>query len=146
MLVCSLYAVAVQSKTHKGAFAIIFFIWRDPLKHLYWLYYHYVTYKTVNYSSNSIKINLRLLFWKRLMQSRPGHPQNFKLISKFSYMRPVFPDYLSVSYDYALHNPIVPEHQFCGKIAHSGHCSVTIFEKHNRHYVKTQQKRSRTTY
>ena len=97
MLVCSLYAVAVQSKTHKGAFAIIFFIWRDPLKHLYWLYYHYVTYKTVNYSSNSIKINLRLLFWKNLMQS---HSQNFKLISKFSHMRPVFPDYLSVSYDY----------------------------------------------
>ena len=35
------------------------------------------------------------------MQSRPGHARNFKLISKFSYMRPVFPDYLSVSYDYA---------------------------------------------
>ena len=33
------------------------------------------------------------------MQSSPGHPRNFKLISKFSYMRPVFPDYLSVSYD-----------------------------------------------
>ena len=29
MLVCSLYAVAVQSKTHKGAFAIIFFIYKD---------------------------------------------------------------------------------------------------------------------
>ena len=36
------------------------------------------------------------------MQSRPGHPQNFKLISKSSYMRPVFPDYLSVSYDYEI--------------------------------------------
>ena len=36
------------------------------------------------------------------MQSRPGHPQNFKLISKSSYMRPVFPDYLSVSYDYVV--------------------------------------------
>ena len=34
------------------------------------------------------------------MQSRPGHPRNFKLMSKFSYMRPVFPDYLSFSYDY----------------------------------------------
>ena len=34
------------------------------------------------------------------MQSSPSHPRNFKLISKFSYMRPVFPDYLSVSYDY----------------------------------------------
>ena len=31
MLVCSLYAVAVQSKTKKGAFAIIFFIRRDLL-------------------------------------------------------------------------------------------------------------------
>ena len=29
MLMCSLYAVAVQSKTHEGAFAIIFFICRD---------------------------------------------------------------------------------------------------------------------
>ena len=36
------------------------------------------------------------------MQSRSGHPRNFKLISKFSKMRPVFPDYLSVSYDYDL--------------------------------------------
>ena len=34
------------------------------------------------------------------MQSRPDHPKNSKLISKFSYMRPVFLDYLSVSYDY----------------------------------------------
>ena len=45
-----------------------------------------------------------LLSWKRLMQSRCGHPQNFKVISKFSQIRPVFPDYLSVSYDYALTN------------------------------------------
>ena len=30
------------------------------MKHLYWLYYHYVTYITVNYSSNSNKINFRL--------------------------------------------------------------------------------------
>ena len=36
------------------------------------------------------------------MQSRSSHPGNFKLISKFSQMRPVFPDYLSVSYDYGL--------------------------------------------
>ena len=47
-----------------------------------------------------MKINLRLLFWKKLIQSHSNHPQNFKLISKFSYMRPVFPDYLSASYDY----------------------------------------------
>ena len=45
-----------------------------------------------------------LLSWKRLMQSCCGHPQNFKVISKFSQIRPVFPDYLSVSYDYALTN------------------------------------------
>ena len=47
-----------------------------------------------------------------------------------------------------LYNTLVPKHQFCGKIAHSGHCFVTkcaIFEKHNPHYGKTQQKRSRTT-
>ena len=31
---CSLYAVAVQTKTHKDAFAIIFFICRDLLDHL----------------------------------------------------------------------------------------------------------------
>ena len=45
-----------------------------------------------------------------------------------------------------LYNTVVQEHQFCGKIAHSGHCfvtKVTIFEKHNRHYVKTQQKSSK---
>ena len=35
------------------------------------------------------------------MQSHSGHPRNFKLISNFSYMRPLFPDYLSISYDYA---------------------------------------------
>ena len=35
MLVCSLYAVAVQSKTHKGAFAIIFFICRNLLNCLW---------------------------------------------------------------------------------------------------------------
>ena len=69
------------------------------LKHLRWQYYPYLTYKTDNYSSNCIKINLRLLFWKKLMQSRLGHSRNFKLISKFSHMRPVFPDYLSISYD-----------------------------------------------
>ena len=40
---------------------------------------------------------MRLL---RLMQSRSGQPRNFKLISEFSWIRPVFPDYLSVSYDY----------------------------------------------
>ena len=58
-----LYAVAVQSKTHKGAVAIILFICRElPLKHLYLLYCLYLTYKTVSYSSNSIKNNLRLLF------------------------------------------------------------------------------------
>ena len=34
------------------------------------------------------------------MKSPWGHPRNFKLISKFSYMRSVFPDYLSVYYDY----------------------------------------------
>ena len=45
-------------------------------------------------------MSLRLLFWKKLMQSRSGHPRNFNLMSKFSYMRPVFPDYLSFSYDY----------------------------------------------
>ena len=47
-----------------------------------------------------------------------------------------------------LHNAIVPEHKFCGKIAHSGHGSVTIvtiFEKYSRYYVKTQQKSLRTT-
>ena len=63
-------------------------------------YCPYLTYKTVNYSSNCIKINLCLLFWKRFMQSHPSHPRKFKLISNFSYMRPVFPDYLSVCYDY----------------------------------------------
>ena len=41
-------------------------------------------------------------FWRKLMQSRSGHPQNFKLTLKFSLIRPVFPDYLSVSYDYAI--------------------------------------------
>ena len=52
-------------------------------------------------------------------------------------------------YILTLYNAVVLEHQFCGKIAHSGHCfvtKVTIFEKHNRHYVKTQQKSSGTTY
>ena len=52
-------------------------------------------------------------------------------------------------YVLTLYNTLVPEHQFCGKIAHSNHCSVTkvtIFEKHNPHYVKTQRKSSRTTY
>ena len=48
-----------------------------------------------------------------------------------------------------LHNTVVPEHQFCGKIAHSCHCFVTkvaVLEKNNRYYVKTQQKSSITTY
>ena len=48
-----------------------------------------------------------------------------------------------------VHNTIVPEHQFCGKIAHGGHCFVTIvtiFEKHSRNYVKTQQESSGTTH
>ena len=67
-----------------------------------------LTYKTVNCSSNCIKINLRLLFWKKLMKSRPGHPWNFNLISKFSYMQPVFPDYLSVSYDYVFTDHFFP--------------------------------------
>ena len=52
-------------------------------------------------------------------------------------------------YVLTLHNAIVPEHQFCGKIAQSGQCFVTIvtiLEKHNRHYVKTQQKSSSTMY
>ena len=105
MLVRSLYAVAVQSKTHKKAFAIIFFICRDLLNCL-WnivliiLSLSNLTYKTVNYSSNSMKINLRLLLWKRLMQGRSCNPQNFSLILKFRQIRPVFPDYLSVSHDY----------------------------------------------
>ena len=43
-------------------------------EHLYLSYCHYLTYKTVNYSSNSIKINLRWLFWKKLIQSRSGRP------------------------------------------------------------------------
>ena len=60
-----------------------------PLKHLCLYDYSYLTYKTVNYSSTSIKISWRWLFWKNLMQSRSGHLGNFKLISKFSYMRPV---------------------------------------------------------
>ena len=34
------------------------------------------------------------------MQSCSSHPQNFKLISKFSLIWPIFPDYLSFSYDY----------------------------------------------
>ena len=67
-----------------------------------------LTYKTVNCSSNYIKINLRLLFWKKLMKSRPGHPWNFNLISKFSSMQPVFPDYLSVSYDYVFTDHFFP--------------------------------------
>ena len=53
----------------------------------------------MNYSSNSITNNLRLLFWKRLTQSRSGHPWNSMLISKFSEIRHVFLDYLSVSYN-----------------------------------------------
>ena len=104
MLVCSLYAVAVQSKTHKvPLFHNLFCLQGSsqlPLKHLYLLCSHYLTHKTLNYSSNSITINLHLLFWKTLMQSCSGHPRNFKLISKFSYVWPVFPDYLSISYDY----------------------------------------------
>ena len=79
MLVCSLCVPAVQGKTHKGAFAIIFFICRDLLNCLWNTCTNYIiipTYKTVNYSSNSIKINLSLL---RLMQSRPGHQPKFQV-------------------------------------------------------------------
>ena len=36
------------------------------------------------------------------MQSRSAHPRNFKLISKFNQIRPIFPDYLSVSYEYGI--------------------------------------------
>ena len=39
-------------------------------------------------------------------KSHSDHPRNFKLISKFSSIRPVFPDYdyLSISYDYGTTN------------------------------------------
>ena len=67
MLVCSLYVVAVQSRTHKGAFVIILQGPSQlPLRHLYLLYYLYLTHKTVNYSSNSIKHNLRVAILKKV--------------------------------------------------------------------------------
>ena len=43
---------------------------------------------------------MRLPFWRNLMQSHTGHPRNFKLTLKFSYTQPVFPENLSVSYEY----------------------------------------------
>ena len=58
-------------------------------------------------------------------------------------------------YVLTLYNTLVPEDQICGKVAHSGHNlwkrseslnKVTIFEKHNQQYVKTQQKSSTRTY
>ena len=90
-LVCFLYVMAVQSKTHKGEFVIIFFICRDLLSCLWNTYahntYHYLTYETVNCSSNSIKTNsnLHLPFWKKLIQSSYGHTSNFKLTYSSSY-------------------------------------------------------------
>ena len=59
------YAVAVQSKTRKEALRQSFSavgIFSTASETIYLLYYHYLTYKTVNYSSTCIKVNLRLLF------------------------------------------------------------------------------------
>ena len=58
------------------------------------------------------------------MQSHPGYLRNFKLISKFSYMPPVFPDYLPVSYDYGSTqgNLIKPVY----KINRYGEYSITV--------------------
>ena len=62
--------------------AIIFFICRDLLttvSETLVLILLLSNKKTVNYSPNSIKTILCLLFWKNLIQSRSGHPRNFKL-------------------------------------------------------------------
>ena len=38
------------------------------------------------------------------MYSLYGHPRYFKFKRKYQQIRPVFPDYLSVSYDYGARN------------------------------------------
>ena len=104
MLVCSLYAVAVQSKTHKGAFAIIFFISRDLLNCLWNTCTYYIIIILDIKESITIltasKSTCTCCFEKCWCRVPPATTRNLKLILKFSYMRPVFPEYSSVFYDY----------------------------------------------
>ena len=46
----------------------------------------------------------KLPFSAVLMYSLYGHPRYFKFKRKYQQIRPVFPDYLSVSYDYGARN------------------------------------------
>ena len=103
MLVCSLYAVAVQGKTHKEVFGMIFFICRDLRNCLWNAWTYYLTYETVNYSSNSIKNNLGLIFWKKVdaesLRPLPKYQVNVKIQLKTVRVL----GYLSVSYDNGYH-------------------------------------------
>ena len=61
-----LYAAAVQSKTQSCICDNHFHLVgsQPPQKHLYLLYDHYLTYKTVNYNSNGIKKTCAFYFEK----------------------------------------------------------------------------------